>query len=822
MNFIKFFFILTIFLFFFDCLTGNNESLIGKRIKGDQKIEFNTHGREHYKITNTFLQLISEANDKLRVFTNYSIFYTIDIEPVKAENNTINLKVYLSGLYLKGDVYYRDFNIENLLVPSNMKLELILSLDDASHNLNLDLNIAGFSKKQELLHSKTTDIAFEKKTDLDISVQEILFYYDKTSLDKFKTWDNALSSYYTADKLIDEINKKMDELNPSDPDRIITDEFRFCDAESMFWEIYYFPFRNVLDLNEYDPVKVKNKFQSLHDSIIHYRQLFNHNFSQLDQIYYLEGKKQLEYNNVQKALNKFKKAVTYNPAHIPAHLSMSNAYLKSGDTDKATEIIVKALNEFYPQNNYLDSTIHYIDIIFTYFFDKADFQINNNNFTKALIFLEQADNFSKEVPIVDYKAEINRRFTIAHTGVFESFLGVIERATTIVNRNYYTMYITYAINYKQENAKYIKDADRVYDHLQNVIDNLIYKGHQNYITGVYNTAEEVYRKALELCHEYPETKCADDVSEYISLAQKAQNAKELAALKEAVEDHIQEIKYKEKEITKLVTEEILKMLSDAHLKAWAGETTKANQLLKKIKEKAFIYNLQNDTRIKNRIASLSKRIKEKECELTKRDFDGFVEKSQKLINNKKFVEAKKFLSKAEELHNKNLHCNFEIKKVEKEKKKILPSINYQKKIENVLNIYSNQTKNDYLLFINKYNEVDNYYRENNINALGIKHKPLFEFLQNSYDEDLVEYGVKYYVDQEQPNRALDLLACLKELGVSRYSISNTQKYAGKMAAKHYADIFPEKSPNKIIAELTKNDEWFRYYNRAFISNWEAQ
>ncbi len=797
---------------------GGDELLFEKRFEGVQKVEFSPHGRGHYGITNVFLQKISEANGKLRVFTSYSINYGIEAQLARTGEESAELNLFLTGLKIDGDILYRDFVIDNILFPAQLKLVIKTEANDKQSTIELNTKVPAINEEKQLIHTQPIVLPLNDISHFDIQLSGILFHYDEAALKKFKTWEQAFFSYYESVEKLDRIDQQLSLLNLGDPGRLIIEEFRFCEAEKIFWDVYHAPFRQLLDLGAVDPEGFKDRFDPLKDSVLYYREEFNYMLSRLDALFYYEGLQGVADNNNQVALKRFGQAIIYNPVHVYSHLGIAGIYLKSGEIDSAANVVVKVLNKLHPNGAYLDSTFLYVERIFDSYFAIIDSLNNEGRHTEALKVTEKAMHFDHKVQALDYSADIDRRFTDSYTGVYESFLGVIGRAITVISHSYALTYIDHAVDYQNKHRGFIRCADRVYVYLEQLVDRLTVSGRKLYVMKDFRGAEAIFSDIKQICEKYPVINCEDNISDYYALARQARIDAELITVEITIKEPLPEMS--DDDVIEKVREDMIKKLSHGHLKAWAGETHVARDVLEEIAEKSSLYGLRSDSLINARLVSLSKRLREKECELAERELSGLFEQYHKLVGLNEFVRAKSKLVKAEELNEKMQECDFEIDTIIKERERISPVVIYQGKMTKIRDLYFSQAHRDYEFFAKSYIRADSYYKDNNLKVFGLPHKTLYEFIESSTDHGLIKYGASYYADEGKPLKALKMLNMLKDMGVERESTSGIQEYAGKMAAKHYSVVSPESSPREFVAGLTNNDRWLRQYNRAFINNWK--
>ncbi len=811
--------LITVLFFGLSEFALSDDIIVNKQFEGVQEVTFNPRDKGYEKITNVFLQKISKANNKLRAFTSYNIKYVIDVNIKNIDDGYSTIELHLNKLSIVGDINYRDFNIDDILFPSRLNLDLHLSVDDDHHVLNFDTELSKYCvKNHSALKSKPVKAYIDGDMAIDISIDDVTFYYEDRALQKFKVWEGAFNSYYQSVENVDLIKDILDKINPYDPNRLINDEFRYCKAERLFWGIYHAPFRNILDLNNNDPAGFMFRFETLQDSIMYYRQLFNYRLSNIDELFYEQGAEQLKINDKASAEKSFKRAVKYNPAHVLSHLSIAKIYLANNEIDEAADIVSNVLINLHPTENYFDSTAYYIDKVIASYFDKIDSLNQEEKFIESLKILEKTNVFCDLISILDCSPELYKRYKLAHTGIYDSYLEVIDRAMTSIRHNYAIIYIEHAIDYQKEHYKFVKEPGRVYDYLQIFIEHVLESGRKNYVAGNFRKAEKSFEKILQLCKKYPAIDCAGDVSEYLALAAQARQEHDLFDSVITFDEPLPE--FKDKDRIAMIRKEMLETFSDVYLKAWAGETDQARKILEGLTEKSILYGLRKDSLINKKFDSLSNHINQKECEIAEREYNSYVDQYFKLVDQKNFPGAKEKLNKAEEVYYKTNDCNIDIDIIYAEKKTILPAVKYQEKMVKANQFYCSQDESDYRLFMLSYNRVDSFYYAHNIERYGLKHKSLFEFVKNSSDNDLISYGVSFYAGKKLHDEALDLLFRLKELEVDRENTADIQKYAGKMAAKYLSDSFPDTSSRKMIQNLNGNNRWLRYYNRAFRRNWE--
>jgi hypothetical protein len=66
---------------------------------------------------------------------------------------------------------------------------------------------------------------------------------------------------------------------------------------------------------------------------------------------------------------------------------------------------------------------------------------------------------------------------------------------------------------------------------------------------------------------------------------------------------------------------------------------------------------------------------------------------------------------------------------------------------------------------------------------------------------------------------IPLLLILKEAGITRNETRSLQDLAGRMLASHYYRKNPGQRPEPLVHSLTGRDNWFRFFDQAFLRYW---
>ncbi len=480
---------------------------IAEVVSFDQNFSFSPHESEQGRIINHFLQKIAEGTGKLRAYTQYAFAGSILVGVATPEQGKCSVELSLRGAGLSGDLIYRDFSLEKVLIP-----------DRASFSMEV------FSSGGRSVHSQRFhDLAFSSDgsvflrhplpfscqvTDLSFRITGLEFSYTEEVYARFGEWMGVIESYYEGSRMLDAIPSLVDGLSFSDPERILLDEFRLCEAEQILSQLRYAPFREWIRPGGGDPESVNprlNAYSARADSL---RFSFNLSISRIDTLFYEKGLVALEEERKNKGRELFESALVYNPFHIGAHYALANLDHQDLDHLEALSRLGEVLSRIYPSGFWLEKTRLLAGEVLGAIFKEGDELIRENRFLDALALLGEVEAFCRSTSgrfpcpgtLVDLQI-------LAHTGMFRSFLIVSERALANDNLSFCVAYIRNALAYEKENQPFITGSADARLLLQKVVNRHLQKAEDFWRQGNGSGSTEQMLLARKLCETYDFLDC---------------------------------------------------------------------------------------------------------------------------------------------------------------------------------------------------------------------------------------------------------------------------------------------------------------------------
>ncbi len=768
-----------------------------------------------HEITNLLLQTISEGNQQLRVFTQYSIKSKYCLKPVDVQGS-LGVVMKISELSLDGDIYYRELPMREILIPD--KLDLTIHIKDDTGKVLEDLRLHAWDWRFDDKEEKVilSDIAYSDQTTFLFEVVHLEFYYSEASLHRKKKWMEAIASYYEWDKHISSTMDLLDGLTFTNPQTVMLNEFTLCEAEVIYGQLLYAPFYQHLNLSKRDPRNIKGRTENLADQLQALREGFNRNISYVDSLLYEWALIEYEKGNTSKSKQLWERTLAYNPMHVPAHIALAEMELEEGLQEKAMNRLKSYMGRIKPASVWTDMALDFSSKMFEEQITSAKDLMEDGRYLDALKQLDVLEDFCMEIQLWVCPESLFETIQLAHTGMYNSYLSVARRAYQSANYAFAETYATSAGNYQMDFSVYIPDDSEVIELLTLVYKDYIQNAEDARLRNDFGMAENYLDRAMELCGMYPHIECYENLA---GLSAEIKNQRAVAT-RLTMQYTLQVPKAKRDQLDEVSAKEmIVDQLAQGHLNAWAGRTADARNNLNLIMEYASYFDVRNDTLINMRIISLGDKIKDKECELDERDVLALLASAKRMMQHRFLMVALQEYQTAMEIHKNAEECEWRYEQEINDLSFIVDAAEYQNLINDAQSIFFKSGEHNHELFIEKYLKAESFYINKSLKEYQITHNDLINFVGNSTDISLIRATIVFFVDANNHSDAVYLLSVLKSRGEDERDMRALQEYAGEKAALYYHQKHPHIQPREYVRQITRHDNWFKYYVGSFIRNW---
>jgi hypothetical protein len=790
------------------------------------------HHQQHFKFTpaphhgsnqvvNELLQIIADGSGKLRAFITYDVSAQLEVVCEPRPGNNYSLMLVMNNLNIKGDTHYRGFELPEIFYPQIV--DFVVVFRNPTGQIVKEVKVENFHWQQSGKIAQVFQLP-NNRTSLTMEISKVGFHYDaELQLKKISRLREALGTYYQAGKKIDTAIDMMSGLNASKFENAVLEEFRLCDAEVQLSQLKNESFLQILPLHKNDPDSILTSLVALDKKISSLRSDFNYVISNLDDLFYAEGLRNLVINHG-KARDCFERAVSYNPLHIPSHIELSKSDLRANRHKDAMVRFSKLLKDIHPPGIWKNETNAFIRELYSRAVARAQEAMSDGRYLDALKILDEVEKFCNSIYMWECPADLFVKTREAHYGMFNSYLSVARRALASNNFVFSVRYIESALQYRDENKIYIHDDSDAKVLLKAVVDGYYYLGDQALLKYDFSQAVKNFQAAQGVCEAFLLTHCRVEAVEKALRAEREYGSKNtsrsvVATLPSPAISVAPDVLNVPDLSPLQANAYVRELLSDGHLKAWAGDISGARHIVSQILPLVVKYELREDVFINHRMASLNTMIKEKDCEFRQRDLQTLLNGANEFFRRGYYIDAQNSLVMAGELQGGARECIWSFSDSIASLDYIAVAAGYQVMIHEAHRQYFNCINNNFSPFFLKFRQAEEFYVRNRLADVGVKRSGLFDFAASSANTSFMIAVAGELTEKGDYLEVLQLFKILKRNGYDQRQLKSLMDKAGGVAAKGVFAKNPNVKPSAYINTLTDDDPWFRNYSRSFIKNW---
>lgn len=512
----RFFVICSLVVFLFSPLVVSAQQPVVTNLR--QEFSFDPYPDAAAQISNELLQHISQGNGRLRAYTHFTVRASMVSELEKKAADMLAVSVKISGVTYSGDVMYRDFSLEKILLPNRM--DVTLQVLDADGQLLREINLKDTRVPANGGGVLTLELPGELRAQA-ATVKPVAWrlFYSAEAFRRFDGWFDALEKYYASGELLDGVGAMINGIDPDSVEALMLNEFTLCEAEELYRRMKYGSFHHWIDLHKSDPQQIMVRLKELEGKMMSLRGDLNASIAVIDSLLYHHGLQAASEDRTDDARDHFAGAVTYNPFHVGAHLSIARIDLHKGDKVQALQRMGGVISRMYPPEQELELAHEITTEILDVFFSEAQELTWAHRYLNALETLEPVEDFCRQTSgFMECPDELHFRIKASHMGMYRSFLTVSARARQDNNLSFAETYIMSAIEYQQKNTTYLPDDHEAMEQLQMVLTRYVENGILNMETSEYRKAIDEFTRALNLSERFPGLLCPAETQSLLARA----------------------------------------------------------------------------------------------------------------------------------------------------------------------------------------------------------------------------------------------------------------------------------------------------------------
>lgn len=489
------------FLMFFLLSTGARAQftvVFDQSTTENVKVSYNTDSSEYAHIKNYFIKEIAKSIPRRFDFTSYDYSYRQVIRVIRLEDGTYEASVDINEARCSGDVFYKGFDISDVLFPNRISFKAVL-FDKYKKE------VAAFNYTGSDLHWGYNKIGFKtfsdtiRKPSFTFHVTENFISYDSLALLHFARKLKLIDRYYQSKAIIAAGNQKLDAFDFENIDKIIVYDIMLKDIERQVEDLYQLDLPGELSLSSFDPIGYIDLFTAFSERTRQIRQREENSLANLDKIYYERGRKLLAAGDTPRALLYLKRSCNYNPLFVPSWFERAKLLVEHDSIIAAADIIQLVLTDMNPDPAMSDSVHAFADQILKTLQLQGHDHLVLEKYNESLTLIERAIRFCEGTPGFSCSEQIYKDYAASKHGLYKSYLTVAEKALQGGRYDLARAYVREARDYQQKNPREIignAGADAV---MLKLINQMVKRGDTLCGRKKYEQALDWYHKAAADC-----------------------------------------------------------------------------------------------------------------------------------------------------------------------------------------------------------------------------------------------------------------------------------------------------------------------------------
>ena len=459
--------------------------------------EYAQHTPVDKSMTNFFIKEIAKCNLSALSNTSFTYHYSIhkSIQLVAPHTFTVNTEII--GEKCTGDVYYKAFDISDILIPEIIDFRVIV-VNNGNYVVSEDFNNLTLDDNNKCITSYTFE-SLNENNDYTLILDNVHFYSNDNDREKFSFRVNQIDNYYASIAAMEMAYEKLDKVIV-EPNSLIESLIVIKETERLYHNVKNDAFIDNLKIYDKDPAGYYEKLKGLEKLLVKYNSSFDillnsYDYIELDD--FLKSAAKFYVNEVSSYLTQSQEVSHSNSTYfyklgeIEYNLAVFNSYfsdfkrilVKTKYKDNLNQILDAYKGEVF--NAYLE--------IADQFINKEQFHLSKGVLSNGRSFFETA--FNHTAPL-----QLNILDSKANYGIYDSYLQLIDRAIEVENYDLANNYINKAQTFQEAHSSTIITDDHVYKISEKLASLYINKGNNLIEDSNYKDAIYCFNQAHIICH----------------------------------------------------------------------------------------------------------------------------------------------------------------------------------------------------------------------------------------------------------------------------------------------------------------------------------
>ncbi|MCD4697642.1 MAG: hypothetical protein K8S16_15560 [Bacteroidales bacterium] len=447
--------------------------------------------------SNFFIKELARHNLSGLYSTNYTFYYSVKQSIKKIDENTYEAEAIISGQKCTGDIFYKEFNISDILFPDKADFKIYVN-DDGNYIVNREFSEITRDSGLEFKVRFEFE-TFEENKELDLVLEDVNFYSADTDRLSFQERIGYIDDYYAAIAAIKGAKEALDNIDYS-PSNIPDILLQIHESQRIYNVINHSMFQYKLNLADYEEDGFYYEMNSFYEKINLIKFHYNKLTITIDYIQFAKSLPEFANDHV-KYINEFiELSNSTKHAYQPYFYKLGNAKYSHSELFDMKKNISHILRKSKFCN---DSDIifdRFKSEVFKAYLKKSEKLLAEENFHLAKGVIENAQRFYLSALGKQFPAELNILMSKANYGIYNSYLHLIDRAIDIGNYGLAENYIEKAKIFQEKNRATIISKKQILTASEELVNLYINKGFRQIQSDEFEEAIYCFEQAHVVCN----------------------------------------------------------------------------------------------------------------------------------------------------------------------------------------------------------------------------------------------------------------------------------------------------------------------------------
>ncbi len=450
-------------------------------------IGFDAFSTDGNSVNNYFIKEIARNNLSGLYKTAFTYNYSYHSSIERSGEGTFKVLVTLKGENCTGDVYYKGFDLSDILMPDLADFRVVVNSND-------EFFISSGFEEIEFDEENIAQLHFtfdypEVENAYSVIFENIRFYSRNNDKSKFNHRINLIDNYVASISLLQRAVNRFDSIDVQNTNNVLDTYIELNELDRIYERMHECDFVDELHIRDNDPKKYFEILSKFERKLASHRSVYNQLLNSLHGIRLHENLANCatKYVDLVGSELEMSQQVTH---------TYSNLFYQIGlidyENSQVTEFLL-GMDDIYSKadmNNMALPSESFTELILQKYTEKAEGYILDQKYYLAKGLLLNAQSLEK-TGVTDYKttAEIGMMISKANYGIYNSYLHITDRAIEIGNYDLAEQYLDKAKSFQVNNSSSIISDASVTKMMEKLITLFIVKGEKM-------NEEEEYDKAL--------------------------------------------------------------------------------------------------------------------------------------------------------------------------------------------------------------------------------------------------------------------------------------------------------------------------------------